>query len=125
MRDIEITKPQLHSKEWGNEEWIDNNTEYCGKILRMKKGSSFSMHFHLLKRETWFLYEGSMRLDYFNLETAKRESKILNAGSVVKIPRGKPHKIYALSECVIFEVSTQHFEFDSYRIEAGDSQNNL
>jgi hypothetical protein len=33
-----------------------------------------------------------------------------------------PHQLKAIDESEIFEVSTQHFDDDSYRIDKGDSQ---
>jgi hypothetical protein len=35
---------------------------------------------------------------------------------------GQPHQLEALTEGVIFEVSTQHFDSDSYRIWKGDTK---
>ena len=32
-----------------------NNSEYCGKILRFNSGKKFSMHYHLEKKETWYI----------------------------------------------------------------------
>ena len=36
---------------------------------------------------------------------------------------GQPHQMLALTEgATIFEVSTQHFDYDSYRVKPGSSQ---
>jgi|TARA_B110000495_G_C23009511_1_gene596925 mannose-6-phosphate isomerase-like protein (cupin superfamily) len=120
--EIEFSKPEKHPKAWGEELWIDNNYEYCGKVLKFNKGSSFSMHFHLDKRETWFLSKGNLQCEYFDLSNAETKTQILVEGSVVKIPRGHPHKLTALEDSIVFEVSTTHSEHDSYRIGKGDSQ---
>ena len=48
---------------------------------------------------------------------------IINEGDVVYIERGKPHQLTALEDnSSIFEVSTEHFDSDSYRVWKGDSQ---
>ena len=80
------------------------------------------MHFHLDKRETWFLSKGNLQCEYFDLSNAETKTQILVEGSVVKIPRGHPHKLTALEDSIVFEVSTTHSEHDSYRIGKGDSQ---
>ena len=46
--------------------------------------------------------------------------KNLNKGDVVTIPRGMPHQLEALENGEIFEISTQHFDTDSYRVEKGN-----
>ena len=39
-----------------------NNELYCGKLLVFKKGAKFSMHYHLIKDETWYVDEGEFIL---------------------------------------------------------------
>jgi quercetin dioxygenase-like cupin family protein len=46
----------------------------------------------------------------------------LIVGDVVHIKPCVPHKLIAVEKSSIMEVSTQHFEEDSYRIQKGDSQ---
>lgn len=107
-------------KGWGHELIIHNCKEYCGKILVFKKGCKFSMHYHLLKKETWYVNKGQFEFRWIDTLTAKKYMKILNIGDVVTIERGLPHQLIALSEGEIFEVSTEHFDHDSYRIEKGN-----
>ena len=120
----EIITYKDHPKGWGNEKWIVNKDKYCLKILSFNAGSSFSMHYHILKEETWFVLKGTLQLEFFDLSNAKREVKILNEGDVVDIKPNIPHKLSALKASEIIEVSTEHFEYDSYRVEPGDSQKN-
>ena len=51
----EIIKYKDYLKGWGNERWIVNKEKYCLKILSFKKHSSFSMHYHIKKEETWYV----------------------------------------------------------------------
>lgn len=116
-------KTEIHSKKWGREIWIDNNPLYCGKILEFKKDSSFSMHYHMQKIETWAVVQGSFEMIFFDLSNAEEKSMVLNTGDTVKLPSGVPHKLICRSDVgLIFEVSTEHFDHDSYRIGKGDSQ---
>ena len=113
---------ETHPKGWGDELWIANNEKYCGKILRFNKGASFSMHYHVKKEETWCVTKGVLKLEYFDLEKAEKFSRTLEEGNVVHISPCVPHKLTALVDSSVFEVSSQHFDTDSYRIEKGTSQ---
>tara|TARA_R100001443_G_scaffold15085_1_gene24892 strand:+ start:589 stop:984 length:396 start_codon:yes stop_codon:yes gene_type:complete len=112
-----FSQVEHHPKAWGDEYWIANNEKYCGKILKFKKGSNFSMHFHIKKQESWYVMEGELNLEYFDLQTATRHSKVLSEGDCVHLKPNIPHKLTALKDSSVFEVSTQHFEDDSYRTE--------
>ena len=107
-------------KGWGNELIIVNNEKYCGKILFFKRGCKFSMHYHIIKQETWYVQSGSFIFDWIDTETAEKHTMELFKGDVVTIPIGMPHQLYALRDGEIFEISTQHFDSDSYRVSKGD-----
>ena len=49
---------EVHEKTWGKELWIHNSEKYCGKILEFNENAYFSMHYHLLKKETWYVSKG-------------------------------------------------------------------
>ncbi len=105
-------------KTWGREVWATNNSKYCGKILEFKEGASFSMHYHVLKEETWMVLQGSFEMEFFDLTKAEKQKAILNVGDTVHLFPSTPHKLKSLNGIgLIFEVSTQHFDEDSYRIE--------
>lgn len=113
-----ITFPQTHvvPKAWGSELVIMNRGEYCGKILRFNAGAAFSDHYHLLKTETWYVLSGLLRLGYYDLGKGKREVRYLAKGEVIHVPAGNPHQLTAMEDSEIIEVSTEHFDYDSYRI---------
>ena len=110
------------NKAWGHEIIFENNEKYCGKLLVFKKGCKFSMHYHMIKDETWYVQEGQFIYRWINTETAQVEFKHLFPGDSVRIPPGHPHQLEAVTDATIFEVSTQHFDEDSYRVMPGDSQ---
>ena len=118
----EIIQYKDYPKGWGDERWIVNKEKYCLKILSFNKGSSFSMHYHIKKEETWYVARGSLKLSYYDLTDATRITETINSGAVVDIKPNIPHRLIALEDSEIIEVSTQHFEYDSYRVEPGDSQ---
>lgn len=108
-------------KGWGFEIWIDNNEEYCGKLLFMYAGKKLSWHYHKLKRETFYVASGKVKVIYGetdDMETAKEI--ILEKGMNFQVHRGLRHRLYAFEDSEIYEFSTQHFDEDSIRIEKGD-----
>jgi quercetin dioxygenase-like cupin family protein len=114
-------QPQVVNKGWGSE-LIFANGEYCGKLLRFNKGGKSSMHFHVHKRETWYVSKGSLMLTTINPADAECSSRVISEGDVIENIPGHPHQLEAIEESIIFEVSTRDFEGDSYRIAKGDSQ---
>ena len=119
-----IVQPMIVPKAWGEEIWIHNDEEYCGKLLRFhKKGNRFSMHYHIIKKESWYVGKGSFEYIWIDTELAEEHSTIIKEGTCITIERGQPHQLVALEDgSEIFEVSTQHFDPDSYRIRKGNSQ---
>ena len=109
-------------KGWGEEIIIENNEMYCGKLLKFKKGCKFSMHYHLIKDETWYVDKGEFIYRWIDTETAETIEQKLKPGDVVRQRVGQPHQLIALTDGVVFEVSTQHFDEDSYRVVKGDTQ---
>jgi len=126
MRIID-SKLKIHEriipKKWGEEIIIHNSEKYCGKILRFNRGAKFSMHFHKLKTETWYVTAGAFRLTWIDTRNAERHEDMIGVGNIIHIDPATPHQLEAILAGEIFEVSTQHFDDDSYRIEKGDSQN--
>ena len=115
---MKITKPEKVDKVWGHELWVYNDEEYCGKLLVFEEAySKFSMHYHIIKKESWYVQEGQFKFDWIDTEDATLQTTILDVGDSVTIERGQPHQLTALKpNSIIFEVSTEHFNEDSYRI---------
>lgn len=114
--------PRIIKKGWGQEVIFHNDEDYCGKILEFKKGGEFSMHYHMEKRETWFLLKGDMILKYIDPTTADEKEQHFKKNQIIIINRGFPHKLLALEDSMIIEVSTPDNPEDSYRVQKGDSQ---
>lgn len=122
MSRITIEQAQNHSKGWGSETWLVNNSLYCGKLLNFDEGATFSDHYHIEKTESWYVLEGELELRHYDLASGERLIERLSPGSVVHIPKSSPHQLHAITRAVVIEVSTPHEELDSYRIAPGDSQ---
>lgn len=116
--DVKIQTPKRVEKKWGHELWIHNDTDYCGKLLVFtKSGNKFSMHYHMIKDETWYVQKGAFQFDWIDTENGERCYTQIQEGDVIEIKKGLPHQLTALIDgATIFEVSTEHFNEDSYRI---------
>ncbi len=115
---VDIKAPKRVDKKWGYELWVHNDSDYCGKLLVFNKiGDKFSMHYHLKKKETWYVQKGAFIFNWIDVENGTHNTKVLALGDSVLIERGLPHQLEAMVDgSTIFEVSTEHFDEDSYRI---------
>ncbi len=107
------------SKGWGFEAWLVNFPKYCAKVLHFDAGKRCSYHYHLKKEESWFVQSGR-----FDLKIGKPDGTFdlvdAVAGESFHIEPGVPHQISCVEAGDIWEVSTEHFEDDSWRVERGD-----
>jgi mannose-6-phosphate isomerase-like protein (cupin superfamily) len=118
-----LYKGKIVPKAWGHELWIRNTEKYCGKLLVFNEGAKFSMHYHLLKEETWYISKGEFIYIWIDTTNAKRHEQHIKEGDIIHLNQGQPHQLKALTQdATVFEISTQHFDEDSYRVEGGDSQ---
>ena len=101
---------EVKEKVWGKEFWIVNNQDYCGKVLVLKVRQRCSIHYHQIKKETFFLISGKIILEV----GIKRI--IMTPGTSITIVPNMRHRFTGIDETSeIVEFSSQHFEDDSYR----------
>lgn len=110
-----------HKKSWGFEEWIVNNSLYCGKRLHFDKvGGSTSMHYHVKKHETMYVEKGKFDIEFINTKDASRYSVSLLQGQSIEIVQNTVHRIVCMCDnSILIEFSTHHEDDDSYRVEKG------
>jgi mannose-6-phosphate isomerase-like protein (cupin superfamily) len=113
-------KSEIVPKGWGKEIIFVNNEEYCGKILCFEKGKKFSMHYHIRKKETWYVNKGKFILFWIETENGTMHSEYLEVGDVITNERGEPHQLIACEDSEVFEVSSKHFDEDSFRVWKGN-----
>lgn len=111
----------IEPKGWGREIWIENNSQYCGKILEIRKGKRCSFHFHKLKTESFYLRSGRLRVRVQTSPDAEDSFYFeLHEGECMDVRPGMVHQMEGIEDSELFEFSTQHCESDSYRIMKGD-----
>ena len=105
-------------KDWGREIVFanDEKNNYCGKILEVRKGEGFKMHFHIIKCETFYIISGKLRVVLIDTTDRSLHTGTLNQGDCLDLERFVPHAVEALEDCVIIEASTFHRDSDSFRI---------
>ena len=102
-------------KPWGEELVFAHTGRYAGKVLRIRAGESLSLQYHERKDETIYLYQGRLRLLLPN-DVDPRAQHLLAEGESVHLPPGTRHRLEALTDCVVFEVSTPELD-DVVRLE--------
>lgn len=105
-----------HDKTWGYELWVCNSEKYCGKLLHFNAGKSLSFHYHRIKTETFYLHSGKLTVQLRDKQANDTFVELL-PGDSLHIPPGQMHRITAIEDSDLFEFSTEHQEWDSYRIE--------
>jgi len=106
---------QRIEKPWGFELIFAKTNDYVGKILHINKGHQLSLQYHREKEETIFVAQGRMKF-IFEESAGELKEIILNTGEAHHIPPNKQHRMIALEDCDIFEVSTPQLD-DVVRIE--------
>ncbi len=109
-------------KPWGREEIIVNNDLYCFKKLYILEGKNFSLQYHKLKHETFFIEKGEVLLekgiDGFATNSKKYIDYILlKEGDCITIPPYTAHRCTSLKgTSTILETSTHHEDSDTYKV---------
>jgi mannose-6-phosphate isomerase len=96
-------------KPWGYEIWFADTPRYAGKLLFIKEGERLSLQFHREKDETVYLQSGRLLLDLGPDEKNLHQVEMF-PGDAQRIEPGEVHRMAAIEDCVVFEVSTPHLD---------------
>jgi mannose-6-phosphate isomerase-like protein (cupin superfamily) len=102
-------------KPWGYEIRWAITDRYLGKVLHVNKGEALSLQYHERKDECLLVSAGSIELEVGEHEGALTKHR-LRAGDAVHLQPGTRHRITAIEDTDIFEVSTPEME-DVVRLE--------
>ena len=103
-------------KPWGHELiWALSET-YCGKVLFVKAGAALSLQFHKQKDESWLVQSGRARLELGEVGQKVLNEEVISAGAAFRYRPGTVHRVTAIEDTTILEVSTPHLD-DVVRLE--------
>ena len=103
-------------KPWGYELVWAETEHYVGKTLFVKAGESLSLQFHRVKDESWLVQSGRAKLELGSAGDAMLEVEVIAAGATFRFRPGTVHRVTALEDTTIIEVSTNHLD-DVVRLE--------
>jgi mannose-6-phosphate isomerase len=109
-------EPRRVEKPWGWELIWAHADEYVGKLLFVKAGASLSLQFHNVKDESWYLMEGRAQLEMGGPGEAVMDAEVVAPGAAFRLRPGTVHRIKAIEDTLVLEVSTPHLE-DVVRLE--------
>jgi mannose-6-phosphate isomerase-like protein (cupin superfamily) len=109
-------EPERVDKPWGHELIWAQTERYVGKTLFLRAGESLSLQFHKVKDESWYVLEGRIELELGAPGEGVLASEVVGAGSSFRFPPGTVHRVRALEEATIIEVSTPQLD-DVVRLE--------
>ena len=110
------------AKGWGHELIWATNDLYCGKLMKFNKGAKFSMHFHAIKDETWYVLDGLFTVISIETTNADQTITTLKPGDTWRNKPLAPHQLICIEEGTVIEVSTADSVEDNYRVGKGDNQ---
>ncbi len=109
------TSPRRVEKPWGWELIWAETEQYVGKLLFIRAGEALSLQYHEVKDESWLVHEGRARLE-LGAVGDELEMVEIGPGEALRYPPGTVHRVTALEDTLIVEVSTPHLD-DVVRIE--------
>jgi len=115
--EVLFPKPQsVGERPWGNEDLLALVSEsFSVKKLFIKAGNKGGLQFHRKKNEVAVIVSGTMKIRYDIGDGILRE-KVVCTGDVVHFPPLLVHQEEAITDCLIIEASTPHFN-DRVRVE--------
>jgi mannose-6-phosphate isomerase len=109
-------EPKRVEKPWGYELIWALTDQYAGKLLSINAGHRLSLQFHRQKDESWYLLEGRAELEFAGAGQKTTASEVVTPGAAFRIKPGTVHRIRALEDTLVLEVSTPHLD-DVVRLE--------
>lgn len=106
--------PARVEKPWGHELIWARTTRYVGKVIHVRAGHALSLQYHDRKEETLLLWRGRLRFELREGDDAR--SWEMKPGERVHVRPGAVHRMTAIEDCDVFEVSTPELD-DVVRIE--------
>jgi len=107
--------PRKTEKPWGYELLYARTPKYVGKVIFIKKGHRLSLQYHEHKDESMYIYQGKVQIEIEGAD-GQLSSYIAQPGHAVRIPPHTKHRLEAIEDTTLLEVSTPELE-DVVRVE--------
>ena len=126
--EMSVDSPNIHNLDawaqevrkvenpWGYELIWALTDVYCGKVLFVKAGQSLSLQFHREKDESWLVQSGRAKLELGNVGDSVLNVEVVGPGAAFHYTPGTVHRVTAIEDTTILEVSTPQLE-DVVRLE--------
>jgi mannose-6-phosphate isomerase len=101
-------EPRKVEKPWGWELIWAETDAYLGKTLFVRAGHSLSLQFHREKEESWYVQSGRAQLELGAAGQGAPDLGVIGPGDCFHYPPGTVHRVTALEDTTILEVSTAH-----------------
>ena len=85
-------------------------------MLFVRAGQSLSLQYHEQKDESWYVQSGRARLELGEVGDTELTTDSIAAGACFRFPPGTVHRVTAIEDTTILEVSTPHLD-DVVRLE--------
>ena len=115
MPDVNRADESRVDKPWGYEIRWAITDRYLGKILHVNRGEALSLQYHERKDECLLVSNGSIDIELGGAD-GNLERVRMRSGDTVHLTPGTRHRITAVEDADIFEVSTPEIE-DVIRLE--------
>ena len=97
-------------KPWGYELIWAVTDIYVGKVLFVKAGESLSLQYHEQKDESWLIQSGRAKIELGAVGDERLSEEVVGSGAAFHYTPGTVHRITALEDTTILEVSTPHLD---------------
>jgi len=112
---LQVNEQTRVSKPWGYELRWAITDRYLGKVLHIDAGEALSLQYHNRKDESILILTGTMALELEDEIGIMRVHR-MSPGDSRRILPGKRHRMTAVDDCDVLEVSTPDMD-DIVRVE--------
>jgi len=106
---------KIVEKPWGRELWIAHTDKYALKIIEVNKGTRSSLQYHVKKHEHIYVDGGLLQVEWED-DAGQMQTLQLKPGDVIENKPGRKHRVLALENARLIEVSTPELD-DVVRVE--------
>jgi mannose-6-phosphate isomerase len=103
-------------KPWGYELIWAVTDVYVGKVIFVRAGHALSLQFHREKDEAWLIQSGRAKIELGEPGATVLQEEVVGAGAAFHYTPGTVHRITAIEDTTILEVSTPQLD-DVVRLE--------